>query len=66
MQGMFASRRGSISAPVINHGKFVLSFYSIPINVSKETDMRESPNDSTFAGGEGQGGRGEMGYSRFV
>jgi hypothetical protein len=30
---MFASRSGSISAPVINHGKFVLSFYSILINV---------------------------------
>jgi hypothetical protein len=25
----------------------------------KETDMRESPNDSTLAGGEGQGSRGE-------
>jgi hypothetical protein len=23
---MFPSRRGSLSAPVINHGKFVLSF----------------------------------------
>jgi hypothetical protein len=30
---MFASRRGSLSAPVIKHGKFVLSFYSILINV---------------------------------
>jgi hypothetical protein len=30
---MFASRRGPISASVINHGKFVLSFYSIIINV---------------------------------
>jgi hypothetical protein len=26
----------------------------------KVTDVRESPNDSTLAGGEGQGGRGEM------
>jgi hypothetical protein len=25
----------------------------------KETDVRESPNDSTPAGGEGQGSRGE-------
>jgi hypothetical protein len=25
----------------------------------KETDVRESPNDSTLAGGEGQGSRGE-------
>jgi hypothetical protein len=25
----------------------------------KETDVRESPNDSTFPGGEGQGSRGE-------
>jgi hypothetical protein len=27
--------------------------------VCKETDARESPNDSTFADGEGQGSRGE-------
>jgi hypothetical protein len=33
MRGMFPSRRGSLSAPVINHGKFVLSFYCIVINV---------------------------------
>jgi hypothetical protein len=32
----------------------------------KETDVRESPNVSIFAGGEGQGGRGETGYSVFV
>jgi hypothetical protein len=25
----------------------------------KETDVRESPNDSTLTGGEGQGGRGK-------
>jgi hypothetical protein len=25
----------------------------------KETDVRDSPNDSTFAGGEGHGSRGE-------
>jgi hypothetical protein len=25
----------------------------------KETDVRESPNDSTLAGGQGQGGHGE-------
>jgi hypothetical protein len=31
----------------------------------KETDMRESPNDSTFAGGEGQGSRGETRYATF-
>jgi hypothetical protein len=32
----------------------------------KETDVRESPNVSIFAGGEGQGGLGETGYSVFV
>jgi hypothetical protein len=31
----------------------------------KETDVRESPNVSTFAGGERQGSRGETGYARF-
>jgi hypothetical protein len=31
--------------------------------VCKETDVRESPNDSTLAGGEGQGGRGETFHS---
>jgi hypothetical protein len=45
MRSMFASKRGSISAPVIKHGKSVLSFYSILIKV------RESSNDSTLAGG---------------
>jgi hypothetical protein len=35
MRGMFASRRGSLPAPVIKHGKFVLSFYSILINEFK-------------------------------
>jgi hypothetical protein len=29
MRGMFASRRGSLSAPVIKHGKFVLSALSL-------------------------------------
>jgi hypothetical protein len=29
----------------------------------KETDVRESPNDSTLAGGEGQGSRGETCYA---
>jgi hypothetical protein len=33
MRDMFASRRGSILAPVINHGKFMLFFYGILINV---------------------------------
>jgi hypothetical protein len=33
MRGMFASRKGSLSAPVIKQGKFLLSFYSIRINV---------------------------------
>jgi hypothetical protein len=56
---MFASRRGSISAPVIEHGKFVLSFYSILMCACKETDVRESPSDSTPSGWEGQGSRGE-------
>jgi hypothetical protein len=31
----------------------------------KETDARESPNDSTLAGGEGQGSRGETCYATF-
>jgi hypothetical protein len=31
----------------------------------KETDVRESPNDSTLAGGEGHGSRGEMRYAIF-
>jgi hypothetical protein len=55
MRGMFASRRGSLWKPVIKHSKFVLSFYSILINVCKETDMRESANDCTLASGEGHG-----------
>jgi hypothetical protein len=33
--------------------------------VRKETDLRESPNDSTLVGGEGQGSRGEMCYATF-
>jgi hypothetical protein len=32
----------------------------------KETDVMESPNDSTLAGGEGQGGRGLPWKSRFL
>jgi hypothetical protein len=31
----------------------------------KETDVRESPNDSTLAGGEEQGSRGETRYATF-
>jgi hypothetical protein len=31
--GSLFARRGSLSAPVMKHGKFVLSFYSILINV---------------------------------
>jgi hypothetical protein len=31
----------------------------------KETDVRESLKDSTFAGGEGQGSRGETCYMTF-
>jgi hypothetical protein len=31
----------------------------------KETDVRESPNDSTFDGGERQGSRGETCYATF-
>jgi hypothetical protein len=36
------------------------------MSACKETDVRESPNVSIFAGGEGQGGRGETGYFVFV
>jgi hypothetical protein len=31
----------------------------------KESDVRESPNESTLAGGEGQGGRGETCHSQY-
>jgi hypothetical protein len=31
----------------------------------KETDMMESPNNSTFAGGEWQGSGGETCYATF-
>jgi hypothetical protein len=31
---------------------------------SKETDVRESPNVSTLAGGERQGSRGETAYNK--
>jgi hypothetical protein len=56
---MFASRRGSISTPVIKYGKFVIFLqYSYKcVHVKKLT--LESPNDSTLAGGEGQGSCGE-------
>jgi hypothetical protein len=33
------------------------------MSACKETDVTESPNVSFFAGGEGQGGGGETGYS---
>jgi hypothetical protein len=54
---MFASRRGPLPAPVIKHGKFVLSFYSILINVRKLT--WESASDCTLASGKGLGSGGE-------
>jgi hypothetical protein len=60
---MFAGRKGSLSTPVIKHGKFVLSFYSIFI--CKETEVRESPNDSTLVGGEGQDGRGQTCHPQY-
>jgi hypothetical protein len=31
----------------------------------KESDVRESPNDGTLAGWEGQGGRGETCYTQY-
>jgi hypothetical protein len=33
MRGIFASRKEPLSAPVIKHGKFVLTFYSVLTNV---------------------------------
>jgi hypothetical protein len=59
---MFASRKGSLSAPVIKHSKFVLSFYSI----LTETDVRKSANDCTFASGEGQSSRGETFHALYA
>jgi hypothetical protein len=47
MQGMFASRRGFLSAPVIKQGKFVLSFYSILINVCTYRKWCEGISDTT-------------------
>jgi hypothetical protein len=47
MWGMFASRRGSLSAPVIKHGKFVLSFYSILINMCMYRKWCEGISDTT-------------------
>jgi hypothetical protein len=44
---MFASRRGSLTAPVIKHGKFVLSFYSILINVCMYRKWCEGVSDTT-------------------
>jgi hypothetical protein len=38
----------------------------LKICACKETDVRESPNVSIFAGGERQGSRGETGYAIFV
>jgi hypothetical protein len=37
-----SKQEGSLSAPVISHGKFVLSFYCIVINVCRETGVRKS------------------------
>jgi hypothetical protein len=51
MWGLFASRRGSLWKPVIKHGKFVLYFaVFLQMSAYTETDMRESANNSTFAG----------------
>jgi hypothetical protein len=44
---MFVSRRGSLSTPVIKHGKFVLSFYSIPINVCKHGKLTSGNQRAT-------------------
>jgi hypothetical protein len=44
---MFANRKGSLSAPVIKHGKFVLSFYSILINVCMYRNLCEGISDTT-------------------
>jgi hypothetical protein len=46
MWGMFA-RRVSLSAPVIKHGKFVLSFYSILLNVCMYRKWCEGISDTT-------------------
>jgi hypothetical protein len=59
MRGMFASRRGSHSAPVLKHGKFVLSFYSIFINVCMERLMWGNQwHNCTLNSGEGHSSRG--------
>jgi hypothetical protein len=48
-----------LSTPVMKHGKFVLFFYSILINVCTETDVRESADNYTLASGKGHSSRGE-------
>jgi hypothetical protein len=47
MRGIFISRRGSLSAPVIKHDKFVLSFYSILINVCMYRNWCEGISNAT-------------------
>jgi hypothetical protein len=70
MRSMFASRKGSLSAPVIKHGKFVLYFYSILINVCMYRKWCEGVHvqkvmwgnqqrDCTLASGEGHSSRWE-------
>jgi hypothetical protein len=44
---MFASRRGRLSVLVIKHGKFLLSFYSILINVCTYKNWCEGISDMT-------------------
>jgi hypothetical protein len=55
MRGMFASIRGSLSAPVTKHGKLVLSFYNILINVCMYRNWREGINDTTALSLAGKG-----------
>jgi hypothetical protein len=55
---MFVSRRGSLWAPVIKHGKFVLSFYSILIDLCMYRHWCEGISD-TLASGKEQSSRGE-------
>jgi hypothetical protein len=55
MRGMFASRRGSLSAPVIKNGKFVLSFCSILINVCMFRNWWEGISDTTALSLAGKG-----------
>jgi hypothetical protein len=44
---MFASRRGSLPAPVIQPGNFVLSFYIILINVCKHGKLTSGNQRAT-------------------